>query len=43
MGGGSKDNRKTIQRNLKLVSNKMGIKRKNLILMHQTHNNSFRN
>ncbi len=38
-GRGSKDNRKTIQRNLKLVSNKMGIKRKNLILMHQTHSN----
>ena len=38
-GRGSKDNKNNIVRNLNFVSKKMLIKRKNLILMHQTHSN----
>jgi len=38
-GPGSKDNKEDVKKNLDLVSKKMGIKRKDLILMHQTHSN----
>ena len=39
-GHGSKDSKKNIQKNLKLVAKKMHVKPKNLVLMHQTHSNS---
>ena len=39
-GHGSKDNKKNIQKNLKLVAKKMCVKPKNLVLMHQTHSNN---
>ena len=39
-GHGSKDNKKNIQKNLKLVAKKMCVKLKNLVLMHQTHSNN---
>ena len=39
-GHGSKDNKKNIQKNLKLVAKKMRVKSENLILMHQTHSNN---
>ena len=38
-GRGSKDNKKSILRNLNFVAEKMGVKRNKLILMHQTHSN----
>ena len=38
-GRGSKDNKNNIKKNLSLVSRKMKVKSKNLILMHQTHSN----
>ena len=38
-GYGSKDNKKNIKRNLKLIAKKMRVKSENLILMHQTHSN----
>ena len=38
-GRGSKDNQKTIQKNLRYVAKKMNVKKNNLILMHQTHSN----
>ena len=38
-GEGSKDDKKIIQKNLALVAKKIKIKKKNLILMHQTHSN----
>ena len=38
-GIGSKDNRKTVLKNLSLVSKKMKIAKNDLILMHQTHSN----
>ena len=38
-GEGSKDNKKKINDNLVLIAKKMKIKKKNLILMHQTHSN----
>ena len=38
-GQGSKDLKKNVNKNLSLVANKMKIKRKNLILMYQTHSN----
>lgn len=38
-GEGSKDNKMNIKRNLKLVAKKMRVKRKDLILMYQTHSN----
>ena len=38
-GKGSKDKRKNITKNLKYVSQKMYVKKKRLILMHQTHSN----
>ena len=38
-GRGSKDNKKSIKKNLSLVAKKMGIKLNNLVLMHQTHSN----
>ena len=38
-GKGSKDNKKNILKNLNYVSKKMKIKKKKLILMHQTHSN----
>ena len=38
-GGGSKDNKENISKNLEYVSQKMQIKKNKLILMHQTHSN----
>ena len=38
-GKGSRDKRKNILRNLEYVSKKMYVKKKRLILMHQTHSN----
>ena len=38
-GRGSKDNKKSILKNLAYVSKKMQIDRKKLVLMHQTHSN----
>tara|TARA_Y100000768_G_scaffold281105_1_gene216049 strand:- start:2562 stop:3314 length:753 start_codon:yes stop_codon:yes gene_type:complete len=38
-GRGSKDNKKTIFKNLSFVAKKMNVKKNNLILMHQTHSN----
>ena len=38
-GRGSKDSKKNINKNLIFISNKMGVPKKNLILMHQTHSN----
>ena len=38
-GKGSKDNKKTVLKNLALVSKKMKLNPKKLILMHQTHSN----
>ena len=38
-GKGSKDNKKNILKNLNYVSKKFSIKKKNLILMNQTHSN----
>ncbi len=38
-GRGSKDNKKNINKNLIFVSDKMGVARNKLILMHQTHSN----
>ncbi len=38
-GRGSKDNKKNIKKNLALVSKRMNLNPKNLILMHQTHSN----
>ena len=38
-GKGSKDKRKNISKNLEYVSKKMYVKKKRLILMHQTHSN----
>ena len=40
-GPGSDDNKKDIKKNLKFVSNFMKIKKKNLILMQQTHSNKI--
>ena len=39
-GQGSKDSKKNIQKNLKLVAKKMKVKSDNLVLMHQTHSNN---
>ena len=38
-GRGSKDNKKTVNKNLNVVSKKMGVEKSKLILMHQTHSN----
>ena len=38
-GRGSNDNKKTVLKNLSIVAKKMGVKKSNLILMHQTHSN----
>ena len=38
-GEGSKDNKKKINNNLKLIAKKMNIKKNNLVLMYQTHGN----
>ena len=38
-GKGSKDNKKNILKNLNYVSKKFSVKKKNLILMNQTHSN----
>lgn len=38
-GRGSKDSKKNVIKNLRLVSKKMKIKQKNLVLMNQTHSN----
>ena len=38
-GKGSRDKRKNIAKNLEYVSKKMYVKKKRLILMHQTHSN----
>ena len=39
-GPGSKDKKENVKKNLDLVSKKMGIKKEDLILMHQTHSNN---
>ena len=39
-GHGSKDKKKNVQKNLKLVAKKMRVKSENLVLMHQTHSNN---
>ena len=39
-GKGSRDKRKNISKNLEYVSKKMYVKKKKLILMHQTHSNN---
>ena len=39
-GQGSKDSKKNIKKNLKLVAKKMRVKSANLVLMHQTHSNN---
>ena len=38
-GRGSRDNKKTVNKNLSVVSKKMGVEKSKLILMHQTHSN----
>ena len=38
-GRGSKDNSKIINKNLALISKKIKVNQKNLVLMHQTHSN----
>ena len=38
-GRGSKDNKKNVNRNLNYVAKKIGIEKRKLILMHQTHSN----
>ena len=38
-GRGSKDNKKHVVKNLVYISKKISVKKKNLILMHQTHSN----
>ncbi len=38
-GKGSKDNKKSILKNINYVAKKMKVKKENLILMHQTHSN----
>tara|TARA_B100000886_G_scaffold4287_1_gene2680 strand:- start:3957 stop:4718 length:762 start_codon:yes stop_codon:yes gene_type:complete len=38
-GRGSNDSRKNINKNLSFVSNKMGVTKDKLVLMHQTHSN----
>ena len=38
-GLGSGDKKENVKKNLDLVSKKMGIKKENLVLMHQTHSN----
>ena len=38
-GKGSKDNKNNISKNIGYVAKKMRVKKKNLILMHQTHSN----
>ncbi len=38
-GKGSKDNKKSIDKNLNYVAKKMAVKKARLILMHQTHSN----
>ena len=38
-GRGSKDDKKDINKNLIFVSDKMGVLKNKLILMHQTHSN----
>ena len=40
-GKGSKDKKKNVRLNLNFVAKKMKVKRKNLILMHQTHSNKL--
>jgi len=40
-GKGSKDNQKDVVKNLSLVSQKLSIKKNNLILMNQTHSNKI--
>ena len=41
-GSGSKDKKINIDKNLKLISKKMSVKRNNLILMYQTHSNKVK-
>ena len=38
-GPGSKDKKENVIKNLNLVSEKMNVKKENLVLMHQTHSN----
>ena len=40
-GIGSKDNKKNVKKNLAIVKKRMGIKTKNIFLVHQTHSNKF--
>ena len=40
-GFGSRDKQKNINENLKIVSKKIGFKRKNLLLLNQIHSNKF--
>ena len=42
-GYGSKDLRSNIINNLKIVSNKIGCSKKNLVLLHQIHGNKVFN
>ena len=38
---GSLDKKKKVLNNLKIVSNKINCKKKNLLLLHQIHSNKF--
>ena len=38
-GRGSKDNKRIVDKNLGIISKKMGVKKRNLLLMYQTHSN----
>ena len=40
-GPGSKDNKKNILKNLSIVANKIGFKKKNLVLLKQIHSNKL--
>ena len=40
-GPGSKDKKKNVNKNLKIVSKKIGCSRKNLVILNQTHSNKY--
>ena len=40
-GFGSYDNKKNIQKNIKIVCKKIGCSNKKLVLLHQIHSNKF--
>ena len=40
-GPGSNDNKNNVNKNLKIVKNKIGKKSKNIFLLHQVHSNNF--